>query len=100
MRAVVVVGALAACGGKSGPTVDELHKQHAPTIEPKLANIEKIAKAPLPDPTGTVKLSGPMIAWIHSTGELTARGNASFNYDVDLKDLRIEGNATLRTSDT
>ena len=87
----------AACGGDDGPSFDELMRKNAPLIEPKLVNLEKIARAPLPDATDEIRLSGPMIVWTYMSAT-QAGGNATLAFDLDLKDLTTKGRTELRTS--
>jgi hypothetical protein len=100
MRTLLSVLALAfaaACGTDDGPSLDDLMRKNASLIEPKLVNLEKIARAPLPETTGEIELSGPMIVWTHKSGAV-AGGNATLAFDVDLKDLTTKGRTELRTS--
>jgi hypothetical protein len=93
-RVAVVLPLALGCGGeKKQPSAEEVHKQLAPTIEPKLQVIEKILKEPFPSPTNTIKLDGPMIDMIKDVGESKIAGNALYAFEADLRTLdRYQGN--------
>jgi hypothetical protein len=90
--ALVAIG----CGGKHEPSADDLLKQLGPTIEPKLANAEKIAKRPLPEPTGKITPSGPPMKWVEYFPPDPVTGNATIAFDTDLKNLREYSAVELR----
>jgi len=87
MMWLVAVAAAGCGGGKAQPTAEELHKQLAPLVEPKLVAIEKLLKEPFPEPTGTIKLDGPPLAIIVELGENKLRGNALYAFEADLRTL-------------
>src|SRR5688572_15499262 len=76
---------IVACGGEKKPSAEELHKKHAPVVEPKLVAIEKILKEPFPAPTGNIKLDGPPLQIVRDVGEDKVDGNALYAFENDLR---------------
>lgn len=71
---------------KKEPTFAETLAVERPKMEPKVAAIEKVAKAPLPAASGKIsKLAGPPLRIIYLGGD-KIEGNATMVFDADLKD--------------
>lgn len=99
MRITVAVALLLGCGGgEKEITLAEVIKRDGPAVEPMLVQLEKIAASPLPEPTGTIKLSGPPLrvnSWLDGPRAATA----AMEFDADLKNLGSSGGMDrLRTS--
>lgn len=88
MRILLLMVAVVGCDGeKKGPSAEELHKQLAPIVEPKLVVIEKILAAPFPAPTGTLEKPSAPIEMVRDSGENQVKGNALYAFEADLRTL-------------
>ena len=91
---------IAACK-KAPPTSDEVLAQAKPVLEPKVAAMEKIGRAPLPRATNKITLAGPPIRAISGGTTLEPSANATLLFDRDLKDEYLSyARVDLRTAGT